>query len=289
MDDLSSLIDPAATPAGDDPMRPRPFRIARVRKDLADTFTLYLTALDGAPFAFRPGQFNMLYVFGVGEVPISISGDPADPAVLVHTTRAVGTVTEAMGRLKAGDVIGVRGPFGSPWPIEAAHGQDVVFVAGGVGLAPLRPAILAVARHRERFANALLLYGSRTPEDLLYRREMPVWRSRHDIASHVTVDRATGRWTGRVGVVTKLIRSGGFDHRHAVAYVCGPEVMMRYAVQALDAVGVTADRVYVSMERNMKCGIGLCGHCQLGPHFVCRDGPVYRFDRLGPLFDIWEL
>ena len=276
-------------PARPEPMAPRRFRIERVKKELSDTFTLQLVPLDGEPLRYRPGQFNMLYVFGTGEVPISISGDPGDASVLVHTTRAVGAVTEAMGQLRVGDIIGVRGPYGSAWPISELRGHDVVFVAGGIGLAPLRPAIYQVMAEREHFGNVVILYGSRTPEDLLYRKELQSWRGRFDISVHVTVDRATGRWSGKVGVVTKLIQGGGYDNLHAIALVCGPEVMMRYAVQALQKRGVTDDRIYVSMERNMKCAVGFCGHCQLGPHFVCRDGPVYRYDRIADLFTIWEL
>lgn len=284
--DTTALVAEALT---SDPMIPRPFRIERVKKELSDTFTMEIVPVDGGAFRFRPGQFNMLYVFGVGEVPISISGDPDDPALLVHTTRVVGSVTAAIGELKAGDVIGIRGPFGSHWPVEEARGSDVVFVAGGIGLAPLRPAIYQVMADREHYGNVVIFYGSRTPEDLLFRRELQRWRGRFDMNAEVTVDRATGHWSGRVGVVTKLIRSGGYDPLHAIAYVCGPEVMMRYAVQALNDRGVTGDRIYLSMERNMKCAVGFCGHCQFGPTFVCRDGPVFRFDAVADLFTVWEL
>jgi NAD(P)H-flavin reductase len=293
MDDVTLTEAPppaaAVTPAAERPMRPRLCRIARVRKELSDTFTMELTPEDGKPMPFRPGQFNMLYVFGVGEVPISISGDPTKPGRVTHTTRVVGKVTEGIGALKAGDVVGVRGPYGTHWPVEAAEGADIVFVAGGIGLAPLRPAILQVMADRGRYGNVAIFYGARTPEDILYRKEVQTWRSRFDVNAHVTVDRATGKWNGKVGVVTQLIKSGGFDRHSAVAYVCGPEVMMRYAVETLEERGVTTDRIYVSMERNMKCGIGLCGHCQVGPVMVCRDGPVFRFDRIADIFTIWEL
>ena len=275
--------------AAEPPMRPRLCRIQRVKRELSDTFTMDLAPLDGGPLPFKPGQFNMLYVFGIGEVPISISGDPAKPETVVHTTRMVGKVTERIGALKAGDVVGIRGPYGNPWPVEAARGADVVFVAGGIGLAPLRPAILAVMADRGQFGNVLIFYGARTPEDILFKRELQTWRSRFDVSVHVTVDRATGRWNGKVGVVTQLIKGGGFDRHSAVAFVCGPEVMMRYAVETLEDRGVTHDRIFVSMERNMKCGIGLCGHCQLGPVFVCRDGPVFRFDQIAEIFSVWEL
>lgn len=270
---------PAAMTAHD-PMRPRPFRIERWQRDLSDTFTVDLEPLEGPPLTFLPGQFNMLYIHGAGEVPISISGDPAHPERLVHTTRAVGQVTNAMKTLRVGDVIGVRGPFGTPWPVEAADGHDVVIVAGGIGLAPLRPLIHAVLARRAKVGTVVLLYGARTPEDILYRKQVAGWRGRFDMTVHVTVDRATGRWSGPVGMVTKLIARGGFDARDTVAYVCGPEIMMRYAAQALIDKGVAPERLYLSMERNMKCAIGFCGHCQWGPDFVCKDGPVFRHDRV---------
>lgn len=271
-----------------DPMVPVPFRITKVRKELNDTFTLDLAPPDDAPFRFLPGQFNMLYVFGVGEVPISISGDPARPEVLTHTTRAVGTVTNAMWAMKAGQALGVRGPFGSAWPVEAAEGKDVVFVAGGIGLAPLRPLIYRVLADRDRFGKVLILYGARTPEDILYDAEVRTWRGRFDLQVDVTVDRATGHWAGPVGVVTKLVNRGGFEARNTVAYVCGPEVMMRFATEALIRKGVPRDNVWLSMERNMKCAIGFCGHCQWGGRFVCKDGPVFNHAAIGDLLTLAE-
>jgi len=272
-----------------DPMLPLPFRIERVKRELSDTFTLELRPEAGGRFAFAPGQFNMLYVFGVGEVPISISGDPADDSVLVHTIRSVGTVTRAMGELEAGNALGVRGPYGTGWPVESAFGDDLVVIAGGVGLAPLRPAIYQALAQREKFGKVLILYGARTPEDILFKKELEKWRGRFDVDVLVTVDRATGRWGGTVGVVTNLINRGGFDHMHTTALVCGPEVMMRYAVQALESRGVATDRIHLSVERNMKCGVGTCGHCQWGPHVTCRDGPVFCYRDVAALVPIWEL
>jgi len=263
-----------------DAMRPRPFRIDRWHRDLSDTFTVELEPLEGPPLAFQPGQFNMLYIYGAGEVPISISGDPDRLDRLIHTTRAVGQVTNAMKALKVGDVIGVRGPFGTPWPVEAADGHDVVIVAGGIGLAPLRPLIHAILARRARVGTVVLLYGARTPEDILYRKQVAAWRGRFDMTVHVTVDRATGRWSGPVGMVTRLIARGGFDARETVAYICGPEVMMRYAASALIERGVSPANTFLSMERNMKCAIGFCGHCQWGSDFVCKDGPVFQYDRV---------
>lgn len=268
-----------------DPMAVRPFIIRRFLKESHDTFSFGLEPLVGdREFRFAPGQFNMLYVYGVGEVPISISGDPTKPLSLVHTTREVGTVTRAMRTLKVGDTIGVRGPYGTSWPVDEARKRDVVLITGGIGLAPLRPVIYYILAHREQYGRVVLLYGSRTPEDILFRKDLERWRARFDVETHLTVDRASGTWRGNVGVVTQLIRRSPFDPLNCVAMVCGPEIMMRFTVSELEKRGVPYDRMYLSMERNMKCGIGLCGHCQLGPSFVCKDGPVYRYDQLNDIF-----
>jgi NAD(P)H-flavin reductase len=268
-----------------DPMIPAPFRVQRLQQNTYDTFTLELAPANGVnEFAFAAGQFNMLYVFGVGEVPISISGDPAHPEKLVHTTRAVGTVTKSMRKLKRGSLLGVRGPFGTPWPVPEAEGNDVVIVAGGIGLAPLRPALYALLAQREKYGKVVLLYGTRSPADILYRRELENWRARLDLEVYVTVDRAAGDWRGNVGVVTTLIPKAPFDPANTVALVCGPEIMMRFTVLELQKRGVGADSLFLSMERNMKCAIGWCGHCQFGPTFVCKDGPVFRYDRIKELF-----
>lgn len=272
-----------------DPWRPHPFVVRQVAHETGDTFTLTLGAVDGQPLRFAPGQFNMLYVFGHGEVPISISGDPARPERLVHTIRAVGSVTRALQGLTVGDAVGVRGPFGTAWPVQEASGHDVVVVAGGIGLAPLRPLLYHVLRQRGQYGRVALLYGARTPRDLLFRRELQAWRGRFDVDVEVTVDRAAAGWQGGVGVVTKLIERSPFDPHSAMAFVCGPELMIRFAVLALERRGVAPTRQFVSMERNMKCGIGLCGHCQCGPAFVCRDGPVFRYDRTLPFFGLREV
>lgn len=279
---------PVKTPAAltaEHPMLPRPFRIKRRRRELGDTFTLVLKPVTGPPeFSFQPGQFNMLYQFGAGEVPISISGDPGQPGELVHTIRAVGNVTGVMARLRPGDVIGVRGPFGTPWPVMESRGQDLVILAGGLGLAPLRPVIYQVLAHREEYGRVELIYGARSPGELLYRRELERWRSRFDLRVHVTVDSADQAWRGNVGVVTNLIGRARFDPADTAALICGPGVMMRFAVQELQSRGVGPENIYLSLERNMQCGLGLCGHCQLGPFFVCKDGPVFSYERIGSWF-----
>lgn len=264
-------------------MLTHPARIRRVIKETHDTFSCELDPPTAdRRWVFAPGQFNMLYVYGVGEVPISISGDPTRPDALVHTTREVGAVTRAMRRLKAGQAIGVRGPYGTAWPVDLAAGRDLVLITGGIGLAPLRPMLYQALANRDRHGKVVLLYGARTPEDILYARELEKWRSRFDLEIYLTVDRATGDWRGNVGVVTQLIQRSPFDPSNCVALVCGPEVMLRFTVLELEKRGVDLANIYVSMERNMKCGIGLCGHCQLGGSFVCKDGPVFRYDEIGP-------
>jgi NAD(P)H-flavin reductase len=273
-----------------DPMAPRPWRAQRLRRETDDTFTLELEPMDGSDrFAFRAGQFNMLYIFGVGEVPISISGDPSRPRTLVHTTRVVGAVTGAMRKLKRGDALGVRGPFGSRWPVEESEDSDLVLVAGGIGLAPLRPVLYSVLARRKKYNRVVLLYGTRTPADILYSRELEAWRARFDLEIEVTVDRSAGSWQGDVGVVTKLISRAPFDPRSAVAMVCGPEVMMRFTVMELEKRGIPPAKIYVSMERNMKCAVGFCGHCQFGPTFICKDGPVFSYDKVRPFVELREV
>jgi NAD(P)H-flavin reductase len=263
-------------------MVPEPFEVRKVVRETRDTMSLELTPVDESGLSFAPGQFNMLYAFGVGESAISISSDPARSDTLVHTIRAVGAVTRNLCSLKRGEVVGVRGPFGRGWPVDAAEGSDVVLVAGGIGLAPLRPVLYALLARRKRFGAVNLLYGTRTPKDILYEKELRRWRGRFDLDVEVTVDHAAGESFEHVGVVTNLIPLARFDASETVAFVCGPEVMMRFTIGALTDRGVAAERIYVSMERNMKCAIGLCGHCQLGPTFVCKDGPVFRYSDLEP-------
>jgi NAD(P)H-flavin reductase len=274
------------------PMIPVPCLVQRVRKETHDTFTLELEALNGTTdFSFAAGQFNMLYVFGVGEVPVSISGDPARAGTLIHTIRSVGSVTKAMQKLKRGDVLGVRGPYGTPWPVQAAEGSDVVIIAGGIGLAPLRPTIYHVLSHREKYGRVVLLYGARTPQDLLYVDELEKWRGKFDLGIDVlvTVDTAAGSWRGSVGFVTALIPKAQFDPGQAAVMMVGPEVMMRFTTLELQKRGVPLENIFLSMERNMKCGVGLCGHCQFGPTFVCKDGPVYRYDQIQPFLSVREV
>jgi NAD(P)H-flavin reductase len=278
-----------ADPGTADPMLPRVARVGRRRRDGPQVWTLDLAADDPAGAGFVPGQFNMLTVFGVGEVPISLSGDPGEAGRLVHTIRAVGPVSTALAGLGPQAPVGLRGPFGTGWPMPEMAGRDVVVVAGGLGLAPLRPALYRLLAERGRYGKIVLLYGTRRPEEILFRREIERWRRRLDIDIAVTVDHALGEWHGNVGVVTRLIPRAAFDPLHAVALVCGPEIMMRFAIAALRDAGLAEQSIYLSVERNMKCAVGTCGHCQFGPVFVCRDGPVFRYDRLRGLLATKEI
>jgi NAD(P)H-flavin reductase len=266
---------------------PAPFRVAGRRRETRDTWTLRLEPVAGERLEAFPGQFTMLYAFGVGEVPISISGDMHGS--LVQTVRAVGAVTTAICNARPGASLGVRGPFGNSWPIAEAAGGDLLIVAGGIGLAPLRPVLYEVFRRRDAYGEVALLYGSRTPRDLLFVRELERWRGRFDLQVDVTVDSAEADWRGRVGVAAKLIASARFEPGRTTSFVCGPEIMMRFTVRDLLDRGVPADRVHLSMERNMRCGVGHCGHCQLGPTLICRDGPVYRYSDMHALMAVREL
>jgi NAD(P)H-flavin reductase len=271
------------------PYLPLPYRVVAVRQDTPDTATVELHPARAAIPEPAPGQFTMLYVLGVGEAPISVSGAPIEGAPLAQTLRGVGAVSRAIIRLQPGEELGVRGPFGTVWPVAAADGHDVLFIAGGLGLAPLRPAVRHVLAHRERFGRVSLLYGTRSPQDILYREELALWRRMLDVQIEVTVDRAHRSWHGSVGVVTELIPRAGVDPARTIAMVCGPEVMMRFSVQALQAVGMPTERIYVSMERSMKCGTGLCGRCQFGAEFVCKQGAVMRYDRIASIFTVREI
>jgi NAD(P)H-flavin reductase len=270
--------DATVTPTTPGPMVPAPFEIMIKRRDTVDTWTLELEPCSNGELQFLPGQFTMLSAAGAGEVPISISGDPDRPGRLVHTVRAVGLATGAICASEPGRRLGVRGPFGSPWPVAQAATADVLIAAGGIGLAPLRPAILWLLARRDRFRRLILLYGE----------ELEAW-SDAGLEVLVTVDSAGPEWLGHVGVVTRLIGRAGLDPANTVVMTCGPEVMMRFLVAALIEQGLPSERIYASMERNMQCGIGHCGHCQLGPTLVCREGPVYRWSDLAPWLSIREL
>ena len=267
-------------------MTPVRYRVVDRRQETLDTASLVLAPVDPPLDEPRPGQFTMVYAFGVGEVPVSVSGLTGADRI-VHTIRAVGAVTRALTDAAPGRMLGLRGPYGTAWDVPAPSGSDLAIVAGGIGLAPLRPVIRHAVAERSRYRAVTVLIGARSPAELLYPDEYNRWRAA-GIDVRVTVDRADARWHGAVGVVTTLF-GDELDPAHTTAFVCGPEVMMRFAARALTDRGVPADRVRVSLERNMRCGTVLCGHCQLGPLLVCRDGPVVGWDVAGPLLAVKEL
>jgi NAD(P)H-flavin reductase len=268
-------------------MTPTPYLVTGRRQETVDTWTLELEPRNGGVPAPEPGQFTMLYAWGVGEVPISVSGVQTGGR-LVQTIRDVGAVTHKLCGLEPGGSVGVRGPLGRGWPIDELAGADVVVVAGGLGLAPLRPAVRALLARREQFGRLVLLYGARTPPDLLFLDELADWAA-DGFDVQLTVDSADAGWDGTVGVVGKLVARAGFDAASAAALMCGPEVMMRFTALALADRGVAADKTYVSLERSMKCGVGQCGHCQIGPTLVCLDGPVYTWGEMARWLSVREL
>ncbi len=274
--------------AGAEPMVPRPYRVTDVTAETHDVATLVLEPIEddgGQPLeAPRPGQFNMLWVFGVGEVPISVSSVREGGAV-AHTVRSVGTVSNALVALVAGGFVGVRGPFGHGWDVESAAGNDVMVVGGGIGFAPLRPVVEHLLAHRDEYGRITVLLGARTPDDIVFGDDLAHWSSA-GIDVEVTVDAAGPAWRGHVGVVTDLIARAPMEPARSIAFVCGPETMMRFATRELHARGVPLDRIRLSAERNMKCAVAHCGHCQLGDVFVCREGPVLDAARLLPLLRV---
>jgi len=278
-----------ATAITTDPMLPQPYSVREVAKETPDTFTLTLEPENADKPLFQPGQFSMLWAFGVGELPISISGDPGLNDRLVYTVRSVGQATHSLVNQQVGDSVGVRGPFGTGWPADAARGRDVIIVAGGIGLAPLRPLIYHVLRNREEYGRLVVLYGTRSPRELLYRKELAAWARNRETQVLVTVDYGGLGWRGHVGVVTTLFKYARLQPASSVAMVCGPEIMMRFVTRELEAQGLGRDDIYLSMERNMKCAVGFCGHCQYGPHFICKDGPVFRYEQIRKLLEKYEL
>jgi len=274
----SELHPPHPLPAPH-PLAPAPYVVRSQTAETGDTTTLVLSPADGGPVhPALPGQFNMVYVFGVGEAAISLSGDPSDATAVVHTVRNAGRITAAIAQTPPGQTVGVRGPYGRGWPVDQATGRDIVLMAGGLGLPPLRPVLYELLSHREQYGRIEVIYGARTPKDLVYYGQIQQWRQRPNLRFQVTVDAADRDWYGDVGLVTARIPDTRFEAGNAIAFLCGPEIMMKYAARDLEARGIPRASIWLSMERNMKCAVGVCGHCQFGPEFVCRDGPVFRYD-----------
>jgi NAD(P)H-flavin reductase len=279
----------------EDVLVPNLFRIRKVKKETSDIFSLHLLQFDEqSEFQFLPGQFNMLYAFGSGEVAISISGRGENAGELIHTIRKLGSTTALLSHVQVGQVVGLRGPFGKPWPVQEAVSRNVVVVAGGIGLAPLRTLLRYFAKNRDQFKKITLIYGARTPHDLLYADELELWRKNANIQIELTVDAVpetcTKPWTADVGIVTSVIQKISLDDpTDIVAYLCGPEVMMHFASQELIKRGILSEQIYISMERHMNCAVGFCGRCQFGEHFVCKDGPVFKYSVMKELLQLKEL
>ena len=289
----TTLIDTASHQAGNENklLLPAWAEVVQITPEAEGVTTLALRFTDPQVqkrYLWEPGQFNMLYVPGYGEAAISMSSDMSSSnGLVIHTIRQAGSVTKATSRLKSGDVVGLRGPFGSSWPLEAIRGMDVVIACGGIGLPPLRGALYAIMRQREQYGKVTLLYGARSPKDLMYPGEYETWKQA-DIDMQVTVDRGDDTWTGRIGVVPMWFYHFRVDPHKTAVMTCGPEVMMRFVIYEALARRIPAEHIYVSLERNMKCGQGACGHCQMGPFFICKDGPVFPFNRLESFFNVEE-
>ena len=268
-------------------MIPRLYRIERRQEEFPGTFTLHLRAEQGNAVEFMPGQFNMLYAFGAGEVPISMSGPVSAGGAYVHTIRAHGLVTHALERLVEGEQLGVRGPFGCGWPLANLAGRELLIIAGGLGMAPLRPVIYSLLADRRGLRALRLFCGARRPEEMLYRGEMERWSQSMELV--LSVDHANADWPGHIGVITGPLAAAPLNAENTVAFICGPEVMMRFCIQVLRNKGLPASSIYLSMERNMKCATGHCGHCQWGPNFICKDGPVFCYGDIQSWFQIRAL
>ena len=282
----SALVTQEPTPANADPLCPHPAVVLAVRSE-APRVSIFSLAFQEPErqrhYHVKPGQFNMIYIPGVGEVPISVSHVPEEGPGIGHTIRFTGRVTDVISKLGPGAVVGLRGPYGRGWPLERAQGHDVVLITGGLGLAPMRPVVRALMADRGQYGRLTLLHGARQPGDLLYVSEYHEWE-RQGIEMFVTVDHADQAWRGRVGVVPILFNRLRIDPERTILLTCGPEILMRFAVTEALNRRISDTDIYYSMERNMQCAIGMCGHCQLGPAFLCKDGPVFAHRDLAPFF-----
>ena len=268
-------------------MLPKRYQVKSNQQETHDTFTLTLDPIDEPIAPFFPGQFNMLHLFGFGEVPISMSGIDSSNKELVHTIRAIGSVTQGMQQLKKGDEIGVRGPFGTNWPLDE-DAEHLFMIAGGLGIAPLRPLLLALTSRSHAFKTVSLLFGARTPSDILFASDLQEWKKKN-IYVTTSVDKPDASWKGNVGVITAQIRQSLRSSQTTRILLCGPEIMMKFALIELARAQVPDKQIFLSMERNMKCATGFCGHCQWGPHFLCKDGPIFAYDKIKTYLPIHEL
>jgi NAD(P)H-flavin reductase len=284
------MTDVAAWPSPSSAMAPVPHRVRARTVENFESVTICLEPVEQRLASPVPGQFMMLYAFGVGEIAMSVSGVPSGvDGAIAHTIRSVGAVSKALHNADVGTVVGVRGPFGTDWGLESCAGRDLVIVAGGCGLAPLRPVIVQVLAQRSRFGRVVLVAGARTPEQFLFRDEADEWTQNPQLDAELIVDAAGPDWLWQIGLVTEPLRQLTLDPERTTALICGPEPMMRFSALALMEHGLAANDIRVSLERNMQCGIGWCGHCQLGPLLLCRDGPVVGYDVTAPLLRVKEL
>ena len=270
------------------PYRPAEAEIVERIQESSTVFTLRLRFTDPGlhqRYTFQPGQFNMVYLFGVGEVPISIVSDPEDERLYDHTIRAVGRVTRGLAQLRTGDRIGIRGPYGRGWPLARAEGRDVLIVTGGLGCAPVVSVINYVIKRRARFGRLIIMQGVKHSDDLLWRERYQQWATMADTQVVVAADKSGPQWPWRVGRVIEMLDEVELDPARTIAMMCGPEGMMKAAMTRLLQQGVAPQMLFMSMERNMQCAIGHCGHCQYGGKFVCKDGPVFSYDEVQALFD----
>lgn len=263
-----------------DPYQPIPYIIDEIYQESADVFSIVLSHPEAKPTSFKAGQFNMLNAFGIGECAISMSGDPKQENIITHTIRAVGPATKYLCTLKPKQSLHLRGPFGMPWPIKQVKDKSVLLIAGGIGLAPLRPVIYQLIKQQTN--NITLLYGARTPDDIIFKNAIPQWAKQFNV--QVTVDQATSSWHSHIGVVTSLIHKNLPKPKQTIVMICGPEVMMHFCLMELNQLHVPKENIYLSLERNMQCGFGHCGHCQWGPYFICKDGPVMNFKSIESWF-----
>jgi sulfhydrogenase subunit gamma (sulfur reductase) len=258
-------------------------RIVHIQTETYDTKTFeleFIESLVKEGFRFRPGQFIEASVLGVGEAPFGLASNPNHPLTFRITVRAVGSVTQALHQLKAGDRIGVRGPFGNGFPYDEVKGKNILFVAGGIGLPPLRSLIEPMLEARSDFRDIQILYGARTPADLVYKDRLLEWAKMKDLRFMMTVDLGDAIWTGDVGVVTTLFPKAEIKKDNTVAFVCGPPIMIQFVIQGLIELGVSPKNIISTLERYMKCGIGKCGHCAIGHKYICLDGPVFSYQEM---------
>lgn len=274
----------------ENPYIPAFARVIDVKDENPTTKTFILSMVNSESLRFRPGQFDIVSYFGVGESAFSICSNPEEKNVFENTVRRVGRVTTALFNVKPGDMLGIRGPYGRPWPLEKVTGNDLILIAGGMGLAPLRPVIHYLAKHRDLYGSVDILYGARTPSDMIYTYEFDSWRNLPNMRLFLTVDYVPPNvsWEHDVGIVTELLKYVKPRMRYTTVFVCGPEVMMKFTAQLLLRMGFYPSEVFLSLERRMKCGIGKCGHCQIGYKYVCKDGPVFNLEEIGLLPDVIE-